>query len=60
MDDECALDGFTLYGNDSYCAAVDADTEEVKEYINEKNREDKTPFAMATVQNNFYFGIAMD
>lgn len=60
LDDEFTLDGFTLYGNDNYCAAVDRDTGEVKEYINEKNREDKTPFAMATVQNNFYFGIAMD
>ena len=60
LDDEFTLDGLTLYGKDNYCAAVDSDTGEVKEYINHKNGQDKTPFAMATIQNNFYFGIAMD
>ena len=60
LDDEFTLDGLTLYGKDNYCAAVDSDTGEVKEYINENSRGDTTPFAMATVQNNFYFGIAMD
>lgn len=60
LDEEFTLDGLTLYGKETYCAAVDDETGEVKEYIDGKFRQDKTPFAMATTKESLYFGIAMD
>lgn len=61
-DQEFALGGLALYGNDTYCAAVDLETSIVKEYINHDVFRGTTPFAMWTAKNDkpVYFGIAMD
>ncbi len=61
-DEEFALDSFTLYGNDTYCAAVD-ENGQIKEYIDQNVLKNKKPFAMwnkNTDNNKLYFGIAMD
>lgn len=61
-DEEFSLDGFTLFGNGTYCAATDQNGE-IKEYINGKVPQSKKPFAMwnkKTDISSLYFGIAMD
>lgn len=61
-DEKFTLDGFTFYGNDSYCAAVDPEDKAVKEYISENAPLSNNPFAMWTLKNKapVYFGLAMD
>lgn len=61
-DEKFTLDGFTFYGNDNYCAAVDPEDKIVKEYLSEDAPHSKNPFAMWTLKNKkpVYFGLAMD
>ncbi|MBO5852876.1 MAG: GNAT family N-acetyltransferase [Clostridia bacterium] len=61
-DEEFALCGLALYGNDAYCAAVDNDTKLVKEYISKNSQKGTKPFAMWTLKDKppVYFGVAMD
>lgn len=60
-DEEFALDGFTLYGNGTYCAAVDEEGK-IKEYISGELSKSNPPFAMwnKKEEGNLYFGLAMD
>ena len=61
-DEDFTLDGFNLYGNNDYCAAVDTESKIVKEYIGKDAPHSTKPFAMWTSKKEIsvYFGIAMD
>ncbi len=64
-DEDFSLEGFDLYGDSTFVAAVDPDTNTVKEYIKsgESPLSDKAPFAMwnkKDASTSLYFGISMD